>query len=314
MKEKKLVTIIVPIYNTGSFLYNCIDSILEQTYSKLEIILVDDGSTDQSAKICKEYEEKDCRITFLHQVNQGASFARNSGLDVAHGDYIFFVDSDDWIDTNMVEALINDIQEHEADMVISQVPLDKQISKSMMIGKMEALPILLEGTWWSPYGKIIKKTIIENIRFPKATISEDYVFMLHAILNCEHIYYEPQCFYHREIREGSLSRLELSKRKFEEYDNVSYVAQFIRENYPQYRKPADARMAETSIKLLFSIYSNRKTHEFSQQQHMLVKSIRSNIFQYITNREILIQTRVLLMMSTTTFGSKMAQHIYSKTH
>ncbi len=312
MKEKKLVTIIVPIYNTGSFLYHCIDSILEQTYSKLEIILVDDGSTDQSAKICKEYEEKDCRITFLHQVNQGASFARNSGLEVAHGDYIFFVDSDDWIDTNMVETLINDIQEHEADMVISQVPLDKQISKSMMIGKMEALPILLEGAWWSPYGKIIKKTIIENIRFPKATISEDYVFMVHTVLKCESIYYDSRCFYHREIREGSLSRMALSKRKFEEYDNVSYVAQFIRENYPQYRKPAEARMAETSLKLLLAIHDSKGEDDFSSQQKRMIHSIRSNIFRHMTNNCIHIKTRLLLLMSTTSRGSKLASRLYSR--
>lgn len=309
-----LVSIIIPIYNTEAYLGRCLQGIVCQSYKNLEIILVNDGSTDRSTDICKEYASKDNRIKYLSQSNSGASSARNNGLDHAQGDYVMFVDSDDWIDSNMVEELVEDIIKHKTSMVISQVPGDIVVPSDMTVEKFQALETILGGAWWGPVGKLFRKDIVDDIRFPKATISEDYVFMLHAILNSEQIYYKPQCFYHREIREGSLSRLELSKRKFEEYDNVSYVAQFIRENYPQYRKPAEARMAETSIKLLFSIYSNRKTHEFSQQQHMLVKSIRSNIFQYITNREILIQTRALLMMSTTTFGSKMAQHIYSKTH
>lgn len=307
-----LISIIVPIYNTERYLDRCLTSIMNQTYSLLDIILVDDGSTDGSTKISEQYISKDSRFRLIKQKNMGASVARNSGLNAAKGDYIMFVDSDDWVAPYMVEALINDIQDHEVDMVISQVPLDKQFSKNMMIGKMEALPILLEGTWWSPYGKIIKKAIIENVRFPKATISEDYVFMLHTILNSNHIYYDSRCFYHREIRKGSLSRLSLSERKFEEYDNVSYVADFIRKNYPQYRQLAEARMAETSLKLLFAIHESKQQSNFSNQRKMLNTSIRNNITKYLPNHNILLKSRLLLLMCTTSWGSKLAHCFYSK--
>ena len=306
-----LISIIVPIYNTERYLDRCLTSIMNQTYSLLEIILVDDGSTDGSTKISEQYISKDSRFRLIKQKNMGASVARNSGLNAAKGDYIMFVDSDDWVAPYMVEALINDIQDHEVDMVISQVPLDKQFSKSMMIGKMEALPILLEGTWWSPYGKIIKKTIIENVRFPKATISEDYVFMLHTILNCDHIYYDSRCFYHREIREGSLSRLYISARKLEEFDNVAYVAHFIKENYPQFRKPAEARLAETSLKLLFSIYNNKKESVFYKQKSTMIHSVRSNILDYLSNSTIPLKSKLLLMFCTTAPGCKIAQKMHA---
>ena len=173
------------------------------------------------------------------------------------------------------------------------------------------MSILLNRAWWSPYGKIFSKTAIQDIRFPKATISEDYVFMLHTILNCETIYYTPECFYHREIREGSLSRLSISERKFEEYDNVSYVANFIRQNYPQFRQAAEARMAETSLKLLFAIYGSKKEAVFRNQQKMLIHSIRNNIIRYVPNNNILLKTRMLLLMSTSSLGSKMAYRLYS---
>ncbi len=307
-----LVSIVVPIYNTERFLDRCLKSITGQTYTDLEIILVDDGSTDTSSDIAERYESKDKRVHLIKQANKGASSARNTGLDTAHGDYVMFVDSDDWIDPNMVETLLNDIKENKADMVLSQVPYDKHVSERKKLDKDESLSMLLYGAWWGPVGKLFSKTAIQDIRFPKATISEDYVFMLHTILNCETIYYTPECFYHREIREGSLSRLSISERKFEEFDNVSYVANFIRQNYPQFRQPAEARMAETSLKLLFAIYGSKKESVFSNQQKMLIHSIRNNIIRYIPNNNILMKTRTLLLMSTSSLGSKMAYNMYSQ--
>lgn len=306
-----LVTIIVPIFNTESFLPRCFDSISKQTYTHLEILLIDDGSTDNSLSICNDYKNRDNRINVFSQNNRGASSARNTGLDSSHGDYVMFVDSDDWIAPNMVEVLVKDIKEEKVDMVISQVPYDRHISEAKKMDKIETMSILLNRAWWSPYGKIFSKTAIQDIRFPKATISEDYVFMLHTILNCETIYYTPECFYHREIREGSLSRLSISERKFEEFDNVSYVANFIRQNYPQFRQPAEARMAETSLKLLFAIYGSKKEAVFRNQQKMLIHSIRNNIIRYIPNNNILMKTRTLLLMSTNSLGSKMAYNLYS---
>ena len=101
-----MVSVIVPVYNIEPYLRKCLDSVLGQTYRNLEILVIDDGSTDASGTICDEYKSSDSRIRVLHQINKGLSEARNSGIDIATGDYILFVDGDDWIESNTVECLL----------------------------------------------------------------------------------------------------------------------------------------------------------------------------------------------------------------
>ena len=109
---KKVVSVIVPIYNIERYINRCIDSILDQTYTLLEIILVDDGSTDNCSQICDDYAKKDQRIIVIHKKNSGLSDARNSGIEVAHGDYLMFVDGDDWIRKDMISLLIRSVQKN----------------------------------------------------------------------------------------------------------------------------------------------------------------------------------------------------------
>ena len=113
----KLLSIIVPVYNVKSYLKKCVESIINQTYTNLQIILVDDGSTDGSQDICDEFAQRDSRIVVIHKENGGLSTARNVGMDRAKGAYIAFVDSDDWLEPNMYEALISQLEKHEADIV-----------------------------------------------------------------------------------------------------------------------------------------------------------------------------------------------------
>ena len=117
----KLITIIIPVYNTEKYLKKCVMSIVNQTYKNLEIILIDDGSTDSSPMICDTLAEKDNRITVIHQANGGLSSARNTGLDNMHGDYVMFVDSDDYTDTNMIEFLLNQIGNADISMWVIQI-------------------------------------------------------------------------------------------------------------------------------------------------------------------------------------------------
>ena len=109
-----LVSVIVPIYNTEKYLNQCIDSILDQTYKKLEVILVDDGSKDKCVTICDTYAKKDCRVKVIHKANGGAASAREAGMAIATGDYVMFVDGDDWIDTNTIELCIDKIEKNKS--------------------------------------------------------------------------------------------------------------------------------------------------------------------------------------------------------
>ena len=114
-----LVTIIVPIYNVADYLDKCIESILQQTYKNIEVILVDDGSTDKSSDICDCYKEKDTRIVVIHKKNEGLVSARKAGLNIANGDYVLNIDGDDWIDFDMCEVLLRRALETDADVVDS---------------------------------------------------------------------------------------------------------------------------------------------------------------------------------------------------
>ena len=123
----KLVTVIVPINNVEKYLNQCLYSIINQTYRQLEIILVDDGSIDNSYNIANQYLAKDSRIKLYHQSNQGLSAARNFGLSKANGDYILFVDSDDFIELNLIECSVNDLEKQDVDMVIFSYLITKTL-------------------------------------------------------------------------------------------------------------------------------------------------------------------------------------------
>lgn len=121
MNEEKLLSVIVPVYKVEPYLHRCIDSIRNQTYKNLQIILVDDGSPDNCGKICDEYAELDARIIVVHQKNRGLSGARNMGLRYAKGEYVAFVDSDDWISSDMYQTLVNLVELNDLDMARSSV-------------------------------------------------------------------------------------------------------------------------------------------------------------------------------------------------
>lgn len=128
--EEKLISIIVPVYNVEKYLKECIDSVISQTYKNLEIILVDDGSTDKSGEICDEYSKKDSRIKVIHKENGGLSDARNVALDIAKGEYIGFVDSDDYVEKDMFETLYKLAEEHNTE--ISSISFYKTLENEII--------------------------------------------------------------------------------------------------------------------------------------------------------------------------------------
>ena len=118
MKNKGLISVIVPVYNVRKYIEKCIYSIINQTYKNLEIIIIDDGSTDGSETLCDKFKDKDQRVIVLHQKNSGQSRARNKGLEIASGEYIGFVDADDWIDNDFFEKLIEKSEKEDLDMCV----------------------------------------------------------------------------------------------------------------------------------------------------------------------------------------------------
>jgi len=227
MMTSSKISIIVPIYNLDSYLENCISSIIKQTYSNLEIILVNDGSTDHSKEICDKYKAKDDRIIVIHQENQGVSVARNNGLDVATGDYIGFVDADDWIEANMFEVLYINMLKYKADISmcrykhVDQYNLE-DLEKNIILNGTDILKcylseyhltnIINDSVWCKMY----RSSLLDNIRFTEHQTYEDILFTCKSIINANRLVISPEYLYNYTFRSNSIVHmLPLSLKSFD---------------------------------------------------------------------------------------------------
>lgn len=193
MTNEPLISVIVPVYNVEKYLARCIESILNQSYINLEIILVDDGSTDSSGKICDEYAADDKRIYVIHKENGGQSTARNAALDCAKGEYITFVDSDDYIHTDFIKIMYETIIAYDGDIVqcdyirgtedvFPNIPMS---GKCKLIDVYTALSSFIYKV--IPCAKLYKKSAIGMIRFPEGKINEDDATYYKFAYNCKRI-------------------------------------------------------------------------------------------------------------------------------
>jgi glycosyltransferase involved in cell wall biosynthesis len=228
MRRDKLVSVIVPAYNLEKYIARCIDSILHQTYQNIELVIVNDGSTDQTYAICKQYEEQDHRIRLLSQDNQGAASARRNGIRNAQGEYICFVDGDDYIDTDMIAGLYGHI--HEADMVTSGIHVvygdDRDFDRTdsfeegLYSSESEMRHLLTnmivydnrfqDGFLPFVMNKMYKKAILEQAAEeidPRVTYGEDRDLLFRYILRCKSIYVTHESWYYYWQREGSAVHL-----------------------------------------------------------------------------------------------------------
>lgn len=211
------ISVIIPVYNTGEYLHKCIKSVLVQELSELELILVDDGSTDKSGKICDFYAEEDSRIKVIHKKNEGVSIARNTALAVAEGEYIGFVDSDDWIDAAMYKEMYEKARQENADVVICDAVTKyddradeedtiTQLKTSLTFKKEEIKPSLLCELAGSACRCIYKNELLKEngIVFPlNLKLSEDRIFNIYAMGKSEKLAYIKKAFYNRYVRKGS---------------------------------------------------------------------------------------------------------------
>ena len=250
-KLEKLISVIVPVYNVEKYLYKCIESIRKQTYNHLEIILVDDGSTDSSGNICDKFKEIDNRIRVIHKVNGGLSEARNVGIDCAKGDFISFIDSDDYIENNMLETLLNDLLSHSADisasaydMVYSNYTIDiKEGNDLQLYTKEEALKVYLQtnNIGVIACNKLYKSYLFSNVRYPIGQHFEDINTTYKLIANAKRIVYRPQIFYHYVQRNSSINGKGFNSVSFNYklYDMIKATDElldFIKVNFPNILK------------------------------------------------------------------------------
>lgn len=243
---EELITIIIPIYQVENYLKKCLDSVINQTYKNLEIILVDDGSKDNSPQICDEYKRKDNRIKVIHKENGGLSDARNSGMKMATGKYIGFVDSDDYIKEDMYEILYKNMINTKADISICNLLMIKENDKVEDIeekqhivefGKKEALKLLIENKIRSyAWNKLYKKELFDNIEFPKGKKMEDMAVMHKIFEKAEKVVYTDKIeYYYLQRSDSILGNIDLKLTNDLRYF-VTERYKYVLERYPELKE------------------------------------------------------------------------------
>lgn len=291
-----MVSVIIPVYNAAPYLVRCLDSVLRQTYTDLEVVLVDDGSTDGSAHICDEYVIKDKRVRVIHQQNKGASIARKQGIERAQGEWLTFVDSDDVVEDDYVERLYKTLRKYDVQIAAcdqvhhvegTELLVDKTAT-SVLLDEKELHERFFHYQFWGFWGKVYHRSVFEGIYFPEYTINEDYVVMAQLFYRYKKMAYVPIGLYHYMTHAMSLSHQPVSRRMFDEYHNKMWTVDFYRTHQPRYVKKAEAQLAETCIKLT----ARTKTTDFQQEQNSIRQYLRQHIVRMMLNPYLLLPLKL----------------------
>ena len=295
-----LISIIVPVYNASKYLERCFRCLREQTYSTLEFILVDDGSTDESGVMCDQIAAEDRRFKVFHIANGGASLARKFGLEQASGEFVSFMDCDDCIAVDYIKQLYDLIVRHNTNISAcrvqrifneSEIPA-KPEGRDQLLQFDELMPRFFKYEFWGFPAKLYKKNIFEKIAFPSATLSEDYYVMSQLFLQERQMAYTTAPLYYYEYHEGSLSHLAISKRAFEEFDNVLAVYELMSVRAPQYANMALSNVVETCIKLL-SMNNRDSSKRYAEYAAPLRQFLRKHLIEILRTNAIYWKLKVV---------------------
>lgn len=288
MPSSELISVIVPIYKVEKYLNKCVDSILNQTYKNLEVILVDDGSPDQCGTICDEYAKKDQRVKVIHKENGGLSDARNAGMDLMMGTYVAFVDSDDWIEPDMYEKLLMSLHQFHADMafggVADELEQDGLVTrtKTSDYGKtpcaednISAMKRYFHGSW-AAWDKLYKADLFEGIRYPVGEINEDEAIVLKLLNRCRLVCYTNEIFYHYMKREDgkSITNASFSRKKLDWQKHCAENLRYIQQKYPELEEDAATRYRNSLLWSLTEIAISSET--FGNELQKMKRVLREN--------------------------------------
>ena len=236
--ESDLISIVVPVYNVEKYIKKCIDSIINQTYQNLEIILVDDGSPDKCGEICEEYSKKDNRIKVIHKENGGVSDARNAGLEKATGEYIAFIDSDDYIDKNYISTLYNMCITNKAEIAQcsfkrvtdNQIANEKDVeNKIVNMSGIEAIKNIFKENYIEytvAWNKLYKKSLFDNIKYPKGKLHEDEATTYKLFYEAKIVSVTNEKLYYYYIRQNSITNTKFSLRRLDYIEELEEQLKF----------------------------------------------------------------------------------------
>ena len=288
-QETSRISIIVPVYKVERYLDRCVKSIVNQTYKNLEIILVNDGSPDNCPSMCDKWSEQDKRIRVIHQKNKGLAEARNVAMDICTGDYILFVDSDDWISSSLCEEVLERMLEVDADVAVfgylrcfkgSKKVLcdrDRYVDGEVTSGRI-AFERLIRGEFnMSIWNKMYKRAVIQFLRFPAGKYFEDFPVLFQILNKSNRVCYVDKNYYFYEKRQESIVEGAGKKYAQDLFDNGKMVYQFLLEKEPGMRKEIDGwmqRLLNKAYRIGGDCQETRDIKELLRQQYSDQKKTR----------------------------------------
>ena len=305
------VSIIIPVFNVENYLERCLKSVICQSFKDIEIIIINDGSTDKSLEICKKFAELDKRIILINQENSGVSAARNAGINISTGKYISFVDSDDFIEHDMIEFLLNNLEKNNADIAtcglydcyiknnnkIKRI-CNKNKNKFGIIDSHEALKeIFINGkVSFFIYDKLYKKKIFDNLRFCENIIYEDAEIMPKIITRASKIFYNfsPKYYYLRH--ENSITSSKFKKQDLDIIKISKKNLEFIKKNYNYASKQAEFRFLWSYLALIDKIIWSNLNLENSKEFKNILKFVKKNKFSIINNKYFTLKRKLIFIL------------------
>ena len=322
--ETPLISIIVPVYNVRGYLESCLDSLQKQNYPKLEIILIDDGSTDGSGVLCDDFAKRDPRAKVIHQQNKGLSGARNAGLSIATGTYITFIDSDDSVAPDYVSYLFSLITRYSTLIsicAISELTIknhhinygadyqEKSMSTEEALGRM----LREEGFNVSAYAKMYRRDLWQGITFPENTVHEDLGTTYKLFKKCRSIAYGPEPKYIYKKRKNSISSAEFSDQKFDIIKLTDEMCSSIEASFPYLISTVNLRRMHARFSVLRQIaLAKNLTDTQKQKEQEIINYLKSNKTYITKNPYATLRDKLaiyMLLLGKTTF--KLSWQIYS---
>lgn len=303
--KELLISIIVPIYNVEKYLHKCVDSLIGQTLKDIEIILVDDGSTDKSGEICDEYRLKDNRIKVIHKKNGGLSDARNAGIDIAKGDYITFLDSDDWIELNMYEKLYKYIKQENADIAqcsyqeVYNEEVNNENAKEeikIMSGKESLYNFSGKnhGKTVVAWNKLYRIELFNDIRFPKDKYHEDefttykLLYKANKIVDCS----LPLVYYRQ--REGSIMNSKFNIKRLDALEAFNERLEFYKEKNLKELQQITLSQILSYTNLFYIKIKDSDIENKGEILKVLRQRIKKDYILFMKNKYVSLKQKILL--------------------
>lgn len=284
------ISVIVPCYNVAPYLERCINSVVNQTYHNLDIILVDDGSTDDTGRVCDRLAQTDNRIRVVHKENGGLSDARNAGIDVAQGDFLSFVDGDDYLELDAYEVMVLEMQSPNVSLVSAGIiaedvdgKINAIMSKEKIILNREEAFINLLGAvrtiGQSSCNKLFRKSLFENLRYKNGIINEDMEILPKILDRCQQVILLNKPIYHYIKRAGSITVSEFSNWKYEGVRIATDTRIFCQKKHPQLVPYAYYYEMDSFFKMFMEVVNSSNRREFCKQEHVLRTKVVKTYFK-----------------------------------